>query len=120
MQFLTVVIAADCIDLTLELLDATLDVLGLSAAFDDRAVVFIDGDLLRATKFCDGHVLELNAEFFHDGLATGEHRDVFEHRLATIAESWSLHSANLQHAAQLVHDKHCKRFAVDVFGDDQK
>src|SRR4029078_7380452 len=45
--------------------------------------------------------------------------DVFEHRLATIAESRSLDGSDVQRAAQLVHNESRKRFAFNVLGDDQ-
>ena len=38
-------------------------------------------------------VLELDAEILGDGLATGQDRDVLEHRLAAIAEAGRLHGA---------------------------
>ena len=68
----------------------------------------------------DLDVLQLDAEIFRDRLAAGEDRDVFQHRLAAIAEARSLHGRGLQRAAQLVHDERCERFAFDVFGNDQQ
>ena len=53
-------------------------------------------------------------------LAAGEHRDVFQHRLATIAEARGFDRANLQRAAQFVHDERRERFAFDVFSNDQQ
>ena len=53
-------------------------------------------------------------------LAAGEDRDVFQHRLATIAEARGLDRADLQRAAELVHDQGRERFAFDVFRDDQE
>ena len=53
-------------------------------------------------------------------LAAGQDRDVFQHRLAAIAEARSLHRRGLQRAAQLVHDQRRQRFAFDFFGDDQQ
>ena len=53
-------------------------------------------------------------------LAAGERRDVFEHRLAAIAEARRLDGRRLQRAAQLVDDERRERFAFDVFRDDQK
>ena len=72
---------------------AALDVAGLAAALDDRRVVLVDGDLLGAAKVFDLEVLELDAEVFGDGLATGEGGDVFEHGLAAIAKAGGLDGA---------------------------
>ena len=55
-----------------------------------------------------------------DRLSAGEDRDVFEHRLAAIAEARSLHRRDLEAAAQLVDDERCERLALDVLGDDDE
>jgi hypothetical protein len=52
--------------------------------------------------------------------AAGQDRDVFEHRLATIAEARRLDGRDLQAAAQLVDHQGGQRLAFDVFGDDQQ
>ena len=64
--------------------------------------------------------LELDAEVFEDGLAAGEDGDVFEHRLAAIAEAGGLHGTDVERAAELVDHQRGEGFAVDVFGDDQE
>ena len=53
-------------------------------------------------------------------LAVGQHRDVLQHRLATIAEARRLDGADLERAAQLVHDERRERLTFDVFGDDEQ
>ena len=65
-------------------------------------------------------VLELDAEVLGDRAAAGEDRDVFEHRLAAIAEARRLDRGGLQRAAQLVDDERRERFAFDVFRDDEQ
>ena len=50
----------------------------------------------------------------------GEDRDVFEHRLAAIAEARRLDRGGLQRAAQLVDDERRQRFTFDVFRDDEQ
>ena len=52
--------------------------------------------------------------------AAGEDGDVFEHRLAPVAEAGGLYRADLESASQLVDHQGGKRFAFNVFGDDQK
>ena len=56
-----------------------------------------------APQVGERHLLEIDAQFFHDRLPAGEDRDVLEHRLAPIAEARGLHRGDLQHAAELVH-----------------
>ena len=53
-------------------------------------------------------------------LTAGQDREVFQHRLATIAEARGLHRRHLQRAAELVHDQGRERFAFHVFRDDQE
>ena len=62
----------------------------------------------------------LMPEVLADRLAAGEDGDVFEHRLAAIAEARRLHRRDLQRAAQLVDDQRRQRLALDVLGDDQQ
>jgi hypothetical protein len=92
----------------------------LPAPFDDRGVFLLDQDLLGLAEHGERDVLELDAEVFADHLATGQDRDVFQHRLAAIAEARRLHGRDLQAAAQLVHHQGGQRLALDVLGDDQQ
>src|SRR5688500_327107 len=120
LELLAVVVRAGLLDLRADLLDASLDCRRRSAALDDRRVVLVDGDLLGLAEVLELDVLELEAEIFRDGLATREDRDVFEHRLAAIAEARRLDGRRLQRAAQLVDHEGRERFAVDVFRDDHE
>src|SRR5439155_7498768 len=99
---------------TTDLRNAPFDIDLLALAFDDGGVFLVDGGALGATKVFELHVLELDAEIFRDATTTGEHRNVFEHRLATIAEAGRLHRADLQCAAQFVHDQSSERFAFHI------
>src|SRR6185312_3589851 len=101
LQLLLVVVARGLFDLRLDLRNAGLDVALLAGAVDDGGVVLVDADLLRRAQHADLDVLELDAEIFGDHLAAGDDGDVFEHRLATIAEARRLHRRDLQTAAQL-------------------
>ena len=55
-----------------------------------------------------------------DHLAAGDDGDVFQHRLAAVAEARRLHRRHLQAAAQLVDDEGGQRFAFDFLGDDEQ
>src|SRR5438270_3241394 len=120
LQLLAVVIAGSLLDLAADFFYAAFDLGVLALTFDHRGVVLVDGDLLGLAEIADLHVLQLDAEIFRDGLATREDRDILQHRLATIAESRSLHGRHLQRATQLVDDQRRERFALDVFRNDEQ
>jgi len=90
----------------------------LSAAFNDGGVFLVDDDALGAAEIIEVEVLELDAEILAHELAAGQDGDVFAHRFAAIAEARSFDSADIQCAAQLVHDQRSQGFAFDVFGND--
>src|SRR5450432_2992779 len=75
---------------------------------------------VRRAEHGERDVLHLDAEIFRDRLAAGQHRDVLQHGLAAIAEARSLHSGNLEAAAQTVDDEGGESFAFDVFRDNHK
>src|SRR5581483_2233966 len=120
LELLAIVIRGRLVDLRADLLDAAFEIRLLAGAVDDRRVVFIDDDALRAAEILQRNVLELDAELFGDHFATGENRNIFEHRLAAVAEARRLDGAALKRAADLIDDERRERFALDVFGDDQK
>src|SRR5258706_7966975 len=120
LQLFLVVVRGGFLDLRADLPDASFDFAGLAAAFDDRAVVLVDGDLLGLAEVFHLHVLELDAEILGDCLAAGECSDVFEHCLAAIAEAGSLNRGALQRATELVHHQGRQGFALDVLSNDQQ
>src|SRR6185436_13350865 len=119
LKFLAIVVGSGVVDLRTQSFDATFDVILLAVAFDDRGVVLVDRDLLGTAEIFEFDALEFDTEILADDFATGENRDVFEHRLATIAKSWSLNGSDVQRAAQLVHNESRERFAFDIFRDDK-
>ena len=118
LQLLAVVIAGGIFHLTLDLLNATLNVLGLACAFNKRASVLGHRDLFRATKLCKREVFKRHAEFFHHCFTANKRGNVAEHFLATITKTWRLDSADFKNATKFVHHKCGKRFAVNVFGNN--
>ena len=93
LELLAVVIGGGLFDLTADLAHAALDVGLLAVAFHDGGVFLVDRDALGAAEVLELDVLELDAEVFGDALAAGEDGDVFEHRLAAIAEARGLDGA---------------------------
>src|SRR6266436_2176530 len=120
LQLFTVVVRGGFLDLRLDLRDAGFDVGLLAGAVDDGGVLLVDHHLLGATEHGERDVLELDAEIFRDRLAAGQNRDVLQHGLAAIAEARSLDGRDLQATAQTVDDEGGKRFAFDVFRDDDE
>src|SRR4030095_3208720 len=107
-------------DLLADRLGTGLDRLMGAGAVNDRGVVLVDRDALGCAEHADGDVFKLDAEIFADHLAAGQDGDVFEHRLAAIAEARRLDGRDLEAAAQLVDDERRQRFAFDVLGNDQQ
>ncbi len=101
LELFLVVLAVGLLDLSSNLSDTLVDVSSLAAAFDDRRVALVDRDLLGTTELLERDVLKLNTQVFADQRAAGQGRDVAQHRLATIAETRSLHGTHVQacHAA---------------------
>src|SRR3954451_16123705 len=102
LQLLTVVVRGGLVDLRLDLGDAGLDLGLLAGAADDGGVFLVDHHLLGAAEHLDGDAFELHAEFIRYQLTAGQDRDIFQHRLAAIAEARRLDGRNLQAAAQAV------------------
>src|SRR5450759_2686301 len=120
LQLLAVVVRGGLLDLRLDLADPGFDVLLLAGAADDRGVFLVDHDLAGAAEHVDRYAFELHAEFIGDQLTAGQDRDVFQHRLAAIAEAGRLDGGDFQATAQTVDDQRCQSLAFDVFRDDQR
>src|SRR5262249_6362665 len=112
LQLLAIVVARGLLDLAADRLHARIDRVLLAPALDDRRVVLVDHDALRATEIAQREVLELVAEILGDRVAAGERRDVLQHRLAAITEARRLDRAHGERAAQLVDDQRRERLAV--------
>ena len=120
LQLLAVVVAVGVVDLGLDLVDPTLDVVVGASTFDDGGLVLGDDDLLGRAEQIERGVLELEADFLADDLATGEDGDVLQHGLAALAEARSLDGCRLERATDLVDDQGGQGLALDVLGDDDQ
>ena len=120
LKLLTVIVAVSAFNFSADLIATTLDARGATSTFDDRGLVGINHKFLHLTKVLDRDLVEVDAEILHNGLTTGENREIFEHGLAAIAIAWRLHSADIEHAAQLVDDECAERFARDIFSNDEE
>ena len=120
LQLLFVVVAGGTVVGSLNLTDASLDVLLLAGAFNHDGFVLVDDHLASATELRHLDRLERAARVVGEECASGEHRNVAEHGRTTIAKAWSLDGADLQHAAQLVDDESCKSLVLNFFSNDQQ
>ncbi len=85
-----------------------------------RGRILFDDHALGPAEHVERDVFQLDAEILGDQLTAGEDGDVFQHRLAAIAEARRFDRRDLEAAAQLVDDQRRQRFAFDVLGDDQQ
>src|SRR6185312_11030029 len=120
LQFLLVVVRGRFLDLRLDRLDAGRDDGFLAGAVDDRRLILLDQHAFGPSEHVDGDVLQLDAEIFRDHLAGRQNGYVFQHRLATIAETWGLDRSDLQSAADLVDDQRRQSLAFNILGDNQQ
>src|SRR5690606_7618638 len=120
LQLLAVVVRKSLFDLRLDLLDAGLDRGCFAGAVDQGGVFLGDDNLLGTAEILQGSLLELQADFLGNDLATGQDGHVFQHRLATIAEARRLDRCDLDDAANGVDDEGRQRFAFDFLGNDQQ
>src|SRR6266498_3528453 len=118
LELLAVVVGVGVLDLGLDLVDAALDVLFAAGALDDGGLVLGDDHLAGTAQQVQGDVLQLEADFLADDLATGEGGDVTEHRLAAVAEPGGLDRDRLEGPADLVDHQGRQGLALDVLGDD--
>jgi chaperonin GroEL len=73
-----------------------------------------------ATEVVHRRLLERQADFLGNDLATRQDRDILQHGLTAIAEARCLDGRYLHDAADVVDDERGKRLTLDVFRDDQK
>src|SRR5690606_28739066 len=99
-------------DLTLDLLDPSLDITFGATTVDDSGLVLADHDLAGPTEKFEGDVLQLETDFFGDHGATGEDGDVLKHGLATLAEAGGFDRNRLEGATDLVNHQGGKGFAL--------
>src|SRR6266849_78785 len=120
LELLLVPVRGGLLDLSLDLVDAPLDLLRLPGTFDDRRVVLGDGHTAGLAQLIELHRVELEPELLRDHLAARQGSEVFQHRLAAITEPRRLDGDGGEGTAELVDDQGGLRLALDVLGDDQQ
>ena len=120
MKLLTVVIALRSHNLSLDLLATLFDVLLVAGTVYDGRIVLRDSNLLGSTQHFDRSLFQFQALLFADHYTTSQYGYIFQHFLTTVAKARSLHSTDLQLAAQTVHYQGSQCFAIYIFCDDQQ
>src|SRR5699024_2259223 len=87
LELLAIVVRIGVLDLGTDLVDAAVDLLGVSGALDDGGLVLGHDDLARLAEHGDVGGLEREPDLLGDDLAAGEDRDVLQHGLATVTEA---------------------------------
>src|SRR5688572_22719086 len=120
LELLAVVVGVRLLDLGADLVDATLDLVGVTRTLDDRRLVLGGDELARTAQQRQVGVLELETDLLADDLATGEDGDVGQHGLAAVTEARGLDGDGLEGAADLVDHQGREGLALDVLGDDRE
>ena len=119
LQLLLVVGGVGLVHLLLDLFAAGADS-RLVALGNDGGGVLVDGDATGGAQHLELGVLQLETGIFGDQLTVGQHSHVFQHGLAAITKTRSLHSGHVQHTAQTVHHQSGQGFLLDVLSNDQQ
>ena len=121
LELLAVPVGVGVLDLGLDLVDAARD-LGAASPAPSTIVVssLVIDDAPGLAQHLETDLVELEPDLGGDDLATGEDRDVLQHRLAAVAEGRGLDGGRVERAADLVHDQRGQRLALDVLGQDEQ
>ena len=120
LELLAVKVGGGDVDLRLDFLDPVLDRLVGAAALNDGGVILVGDHPAGAAEVGDLGLFERAAELFGDQGAAGQHGDVLELLLASVAEAGGFDGEHVDRAAQLVDDQRGQRFAVHIVGDDHE
>ncbi len=102
MQLLAVVIARGFFDQRPNLANTSLNILVRTGTLHDSRVVFVGRDGAGAAKVTQCSIFQLETSLLCNDLTTRQNGYIFEHGLAAIAKTRSLHCQDIKGAAQLV------------------
>jgi len=120
LEFFAVIIAGGFVNFHADLLDASLDSIGITGTAHNGGAVLVCHNLVRLTKIGNRGGFQLASHFFGDHGCAGEDSDVLQHGFAAIAKTGGFDSQRRPHAADAVEDEGRQGFAVNIFGDDHK
>src|SRR5450631_2996528 len=119
-ELFPVVVAGGLFDFAPDLRNPAINPRAIAAAADQCRIFLVRDDPGGTPELLQGRALKLQSQFFGDDLCSGQYRDVFQHRLAPIAEAGRLHRTALQDSPELVDDKGRQRLTFDIFRHDQQ
>ncbi len=120
LQFFLVVVRSGFIDLLFDFIDALFDIFLLACTLNDGGVIFIDRNAFGSAEIRKRGIFQFVSFFFGYDLSACEDCDIFKHCLAAVAEAGSLYGRHAQCSAQFINHKRCKRFAFQLFRNDEK
>ncbi len=120
LEFLPVEVGGGFLDLSPDLVDAGLDLFGVTTAIDDDGFFLVDPHLTGLAQHADIGCIELQADLFRNNGTTGEDGNILQHGLAAVTKARSLHGYGIEGAPQLIENQGCQGFPFHVFGYDQE
>ena len=86
----------------------------------NRGLVLGDRDPVGLAQIIQGGLLQAHGAVLGDHLAAGEHGDVPQHGLASVAEAGGPHRGHLQHTTGLVDHQGGQGLTLDVLRQDHQ
>ena len=120
MKLLAIIVRRRVLNLDTNFANATLDSFRITSTINDRGVVLVHGDALGITEVLKASALEIKTDFLRDNRTACQNRDVLQHRLTTITEPRCFTCRNLDDTAHVVDHESRKRFAFNVFSNDNE
>src|SRR5680860_387077 len=119
-QLLAVKIRFCVVDLGLDLLDPTFDLIDFTGAIDNRSVILGDHHFAGGTELSQLSVLQLQTHLFRDNLCARKNGDILQHPLAPVTETRGFDGDTSESTTQLV-DHQCRQsLAFHILGNYQQ
>ena len=94
LELFAIIVAGRLFDFAADLRNPAVDPTAVAAAADQRRIFLVRDHSRGAPELLQRHILKLQSQFFGDHLRPGQYRDVFQHRLAPVAEAGRLDRAD--------------------------
>ena len=86
----------------------------------DSCIVLGNSNLVSRTQHFQCCLLQLQALLLRNNNTASQYSDILQHSLATVAETWSLYSTDLQTATQTVNNQCCQSLRINILSDYQQ
>ncbi|OQC41239.1 MAG: hypothetical protein BWX66_00788 [Deltaproteobacteria bacterium ADurb.Bin058] len=120
LKLFTIIIGLGVFDLSLDLSNPALDIIGQTSTLDDGRVFFVHDNALCTAQIFQLGVLKLHPQFLADNLGTSEDGDVFQHCFAAVAKGRSLGHGGVKCATNLVDHQGSQSLAFHFLGDNHE